>query len=239
MKINKIALAMSFTALSSISQATTVGMDLNGLASFVVDDFSTLATGSSQPYGPNGPAYPSITGQFTDMSGSSGSSGGGLMVTASTTVDAFMILTSGGDGSSDVSRLYDSGSSGSISLMAYAMAPGASTVNLVVSNRLTTSSGISNPNLIGAGSMTGQIYPTLLGQSIDTVGSNLITTYSFDLNQTLGSHKMFNVSFDVIGAHKSIDAIGLVTNASTVPVPAAAWLFGSALLGLAGLRKNK
>ena len=50
---------------------------------------------------------------------------------------------------------------------------------------------------------------------------------------------MFNISFDVVGDHKSIDAIGVVTNASTVPVPAAAWLFGSALLGLAGLRKKK
>ena len=34
-------------------------------------------------------------------------------------------------------------------------------------------------------------------------------------------------------------AIGSPGSVSTVPVPAAAWLFGSAMLGLVGLRRSK
>ena len=239
MKINKIALAISLTAISSISQAATTGMNLNGSASWVVDDFTNLATGTAQPYGPMGPTYPVITGEFTNMYGAGGDSGGGLYTTASTTVDSFMILSSGGDGVTDVTRLYDTGNSGSVSLSNYAFGAGTETVNLVVRNKGNTESGISNPSLVGAGSLTGQLFPTLLGSSAVAFGDDLVTTYSWDLNQTLGGHALFNVSFDVGGAHKSIDAIAVVTNASTVPVPAAAWLFGSALLGLAGLRKKK
>jgi hypothetical protein len=33
--------------------------------------------------------------------------------------------------------------------------------------------------------------------------------------------------------------IGLTLQTSAVPVPAAAWLFGSALIGMAGLRRRK
>lgn len=239
MKINKIALAISLTAISSISQAATTGMDLNGSASWVVDDFSNLATGTAQPYGPMGPTYPVITGEFTNMYGAGGDSGGGLYTTASTTVDSFLVLSSGGDGVTDVTRLYDSGNSGSVTLSNYAFGAGTETVNLIVRNRNNNTSGISNPTLAGAGSLTGQLFPTLLGSAVEVLGSDSVTTFSWDLNQTLGGHALFNVSFDVLGAHNSIDAIGVVTNASTVPVPAAAWLFGSALLGLAGLRKKK
>jgi hypothetical protein len=41
----------------------------------------------------------------------------------------------------------------------------------------------------------------------------------------------FNANFDITSVH--------VTSVSTVPVPAAVWLFGSGLLGLVGVARRK
>lgn len=232
MKINKIALAISLAAVSSISQASLTGMNLNGLASFAVDDFSNLTNGSAQPYGPMGPTYATVSGDYTDMFGPTGSSGGGLFVTASSSA-SMLHLTSQGE-----SRLYDSGAASTFSFDVYVgNNAGVNSVDLLVKSFNNPSDGGVSASLVGAGSMTGQIFSTLSGPTSASEGSNSIHTYSFDLGQTLGAHKMFTIEFNTAGSHTSYDAFAVVAN--PVPVPAAAWLFGSALLGLAGLRKKK
>ena len=79
------------------------------------------------------------------------------------------------------------------------------------------------------------LFSTLSGPTSASEGSNSIHTYSFDLGQTLGAHKMFTIEFNTAGSHTSYDAFAVVAN--PVPVPAAAWLFGSARSNL-GLRIN-
>lgn len=78
------------------------------------------------------------------------------------------------------------------------------------------------------------------------LGSTLVDTFTFNApNDVLAfigvkSDKAFDrlEIRDLTGTHDN-EYFGEVYTASEVPVPAAAWLFGSALLGLAGLRKNK
>ncbi len=165
------------------------------------------------------------------MFGATGSSGGGLSVTASSSA-TMLHLTSGGE-----SRLYDSGNVSTFSFDVYVGEnAGVNSVDLIVKSFNNASDGAISASLIGAGSMTGQLFSTLSGPTSVSEGANSIHTYSFDLGQTLGAHKMFTIDLTTAGSHKSYDAFAVVAN--PIPVPATAWLFASALLGLAGLRKK-
>ena len=64
-----------------------------------------------------------------------------------------------------------------------------------------------------------------------------VTTYFWD-NLSIGNHTVFSIDYTGFAPHKSFDAFAIVTNPSEVPVPAAAWLFGSAILGLKLARKK-
>jgi len=62
-------------------------------------------------------------------------------------------------------------------------------------------------------------------------------TYDYTINAAADSFKI--VSLGNVGAQTSFDNVGIDVPASAVPVPAAAWLFGSALAGLVAVRRNK
>jgi hypothetical protein len=68
--------------------------------------------------------------------------------------------------------------------------------------------------------------------------SNSIASPAFDINQWSFSGKNAFDGETTNAAAGTPMPIGTFT-ASAVPVPAAAWLFGSALLGIAGLRRKK
>ena len=225
MKINKIALAISISAVSNLSQASMAGLGLEGDAHWYADSF--YANGSGFPFGPNAGRYDTVEGQFTDMYGAGGSVGGGLYVT-STSVNSMAILTSG-DGDP---RLYSS-SAGEFSFDVYGMAASAgfNSIQLQIKNRGTTSGDGGTP--LFNGSSPGS---ELL--SVVDDGANSVSTYVWDVAPgSWAPHSVKSITFSSLAPHKSYDAFAITAN--PVPVPAAAWLFGSALLGLAGLRKNK
>jgi hypothetical protein len=60
-------------------------------------------------------------------------------------------------------------------------------------------------------------------------------TFLADLEEGLGLMGLIGVTQDGL---RGVE-IGLTLQTSAVPVPAAAWLFGSALIGMAGLRRRK
>ena len=61
-------------------------------------------------------------------------------------------------------------------------------------------------------------------------------TYDYTINAAADAFKI--VLLGNVGAQTSFDNVGIQV-ASAVPVPAAAWLFGSALAGLVAVRRNK
>ena len=63
-------------------------------------------------------------------------------------------------------------------------------------------------------------------------------TYTYDYTIAAGSDAFKIVLLGNVGAQTSFDNVGIQV-ASAVPVPAAAWLFGSALAGLVAVRRNK
>lgn len=68
-----------------------------------------------------------------------------------------------------------------------------------------------------------------------------VSTYNFSLAEAIsgynGSVNFFN-SGDIDVKISSRNGVAEFTSPSAVPVPAAAWLFGSALLGFAGFRRK-
>ena len=80
-----------------------------------------------------------------------------------------------------------------------------------------------------------------------SAGGNLTLdaeTAPFDSNETfslasLGAISSFTLTGDTFGTQALLAALNDVQQVQEVPVPAAAWLFGSALVGLAGLRRRK
>ncbi|MES2546796.1 MAG: VPLPA-CTERM sorting domain-containing protein [Pseudomonadota bacterium] len=68
-----------------------------------------------------------------------------------------------------------------------------------------------------------------------------VSTYNFSLSEAISGYNG-SVNFindgDVEVTISSRDGIAEFSNPSAVPVPAAAWLFGSALLGFAGFRRK-
>jgi hypothetical protein len=72
----------------------------------------------------------------------------------------------------------------------------------------------------------------LFGVRHDTKGSSSLTT---DANLSLG--QVAKLRFDQSNGQITLNASGEPANC--VPVPAAAWLLGSGVLGLVGLRRRK
>jgi len=225
MKINKIALAISIAAVSSLSQASMTGLNLNGAAHWYADSFT--ATGSGFPFGPGAGSYDLVEGQFTDMFSPSGNVGGGLYVD-SFSGNSMAILTSG-DGDP---RLYSS-STGDFSFDVYGLAASAgfNSIQLQIKNRGTTSGDGGTP-LFDGNAPASEVLSVVDG------GANSVSTYVWDFSPgSWAPHSTKSITFSSFAPHKSYDAFAITAN--PVPVPAAAWLFGSALLGLAGLRKKK
>ena len=76
---------------------------------------------------------------------------------------------------------------------------------------------------------------SVLDTSVNSFGS---ANYHLLIDWTVAANDSFVFNFGTSGAHVSLDALAVDIGASPVPVPAAAWLFGSALLGLTSLRKK-
>ncbi len=225
MKINKIALAISIAAVSSLSQASMTGLNLNGAAHWYADSFNP--TGSGFPFGPGAGAYDLVEGQFTDMMGAGGSVGGGLYVN-SFSGSSMAILTSGGGDP----RLYSS-ATGDFSFDIYGMSAsvGFTSIQLQIKNTGTTSGDGGTP-LFDGNAPGSEVLSVVDG------GANSVSTYVWDFSPgSWAPHSTKSITFSSFAPHKSYDAFAITAN--PVPVPAAAWLFGSALLGLAGLRRKK
>ena len=231
MKIRTMTVALALAATSSLTQASLVGVNTgfsSGGASFIIDNFN--ATHTAQPFGPFAGDYDMVGGEFTSMNAASGSSGGGLLVTSSSNND-MAILTSGtpNDG-----RLYSS-AIGSFDFSAYTFSAGpANSLKLVVKNKGGGQGGPSTDDGNGSATLDGV---ASTGRYVVTEGANSITTYFWD-NLFLSSLSLVNIDYDSAAPHKSFDAFAIVTNPSSVPVPAAAWLFGSAVLSLGLVRKK-
>ena len=234
MKIKKIATAV-IASVAFSAQASLVGMNLNhgaGGGSFAVDNFTSTHTDS--PFGPFAGEYPMLQGEFTNMYAPSGNSGGGLMVTSvANSEHAVLLSNTPNDG-----RLYGS-NAGDFSFNAYTLFTQASSAKLLVKQR-GSSYGPSGSDGGATVTLNGADYDLrVVSTSSGTPGSagDSITTYFWD-NLSIGNHSVFNINYVGELTNKSFDAFAIVTNPSEVPVPAAAWLFGSAILGLKLARKK-
>ncbi len=89
-----------------------------------------------------------------------------------------------------------------------------------------------------AGALISEVFSTNPGDT-----NTGVTSRSFDLTALLQplSGQAIRISFeeqdDLLFFNSTVDNVSL--NVSTVPVPAAAWLFGSALLGFFGVSRRK
>ena len=234
MKIKKIATATLATVAIS-AQASLVGMNTShgfGGANFVIDNFT--GTGIGFPFGPQAGSYDTISAgdEFTSMNAASGNSGGGLLVSSTSNSD-MAILTSG---TPNDSRLYGP-TVGSFDFYTYTFNSGFSGINsvkLVVKNKGGGMGGPSVDDGNGSASIGGL---AATGRHVSNIGLDSVTTYSWD-NVSYGPHSAFTIEYSSSAPHKSFDAFAIVTNPTSVPVPAAAWLFGSAIMGL-GLARKK
>jgi hypothetical protein len=109
-----------------------------------------------------------------------------------------------------------------------------------------TNSLCSTPASNGAIMLAGNAYPIgpapLVTTSFNTTGQHGRTTILDDLslgtNDSIGGSQLDNGPFQ--GAYFNFDFTSLeVTSVSAVPVPAAAWLFGSGLVGLIGIVRRR
>ncbi|MEN6375595.1 MAG: VPLPA-CTERM sorting domain-containing protein [Smithella sp.] len=74
-------------------------------------------------------------------------------------------------------------------------------------------------------------------QTLTLNSSDPLTLYSYNITiNTVGPLSFHNRGGDDVGA--ILDNVSVSASSSTVPIPAAAWLLGSGLLGLVGLRKK-
>lgn len=81
---------------------------------------------------------------------------------------------------------------------------------------------------------TGNV--TVLDTSVNGYGA---TNYHLLVDWTLAGANSFDLSFATAAAHVSLDSLSLDIGAAAVPVPAAAWLFATALLSLTGIRRKQ
>ena len=104
-------------------------------------------------------------------------------------------------------------------------------------------------NSMGAGgsvesltaALTGNTFFTIEGWSFELTSLNIVTQES-NLLKLDGTGVLSGGSFDPTNAVWKFSAISMNSynmSVATVPVPAAVWLFGSGLLGLAGIARRK
>ena len=104
-------------------------------------------------------------------------------------------------------------------------------IQLQIKNRGTTSGDGGTP-LFDGNTPGSEVLSIVDG------GANSVSTYVWDFSPgSWAPHSTKSFTFSSFAPHKSYDAFAITAN--PVPVPAAAWLFGSALLGLAGLKRKK
>ena len=104
--------------------------------------------------------------------------------------------------------------------------------------------GINSDIVLLSGSFSGWTYgstglsASFSGSGVDTKHNDLLTALGVPLN-TQFEYFGFTLGydFDLDGNATAISTS--VLNTSVVPVPAAAWLFGSGLLGLVGIARRK
>lgn len=74
----------------------------------------------------------------------------------------------------------------------------------------------------------------------DPVASSLLTNSALPSAQIISSNQVMTVFGEGVIRDIGFNPVFTVTTStSTVPVPAAVWLFGSGLIGLLGMRRNK
>ena len=174
--------------------------------------------------------------EFDDFVGTTGvsaptGSGGGL----AGTISQFIPLTppAGLFGDSPDNRIYVHDSAFSFDINVTAQPFDVSTVVLQVKE--------------GAGSGLSSLSPTANGESADSVfvyddgampDANAITRFLWVLDSPITAGSGFTVNMAGAFAFDSYDSFSLDVNAAAVPVPAAVWMFGSALLALGKLRRK-
>lgn len=92
-------------------------------------------------------------------------------------------------------------------------------------------SGDATPFLLNGVEGTSQLLATQTN-NFGGQDNHLLVTW------TVADASNFVFNFGTNAAHASLDALALDIKTSEVPVPAAAWLFGSALLGLGGVKRK-
>jgi len=130
---------------------------------------------------------------------------------------------------------WDFGSGGTISILGGVTAAGIAVGSTLLSGTFDSASVID----VGGGTLNFKITG---GSFLDTKHPDLLTFFGLPTGDYVGG---FNISFSTSGTPSVGDAFtsnelfsGDVVN-SPVPVPAAAWLFGSGLLGLVGIARRK
>lgn len=90
------------------------------------------------------------------------------------------------------------------------------------------------------------LYQLYASDHTTTVGSSFTFTDLGDTAVNLAQTAVYRALnpgqqyfLDMIFTNATATAFGITTNISAVPLPAAAWLFGSALLGLGALRRKQ
>ena len=117
---------------------------------------------------------------------------------------------------------------------------------------ILTNSSVSPFNLLSLdlGSGDSNVFVNVTVSSVDGLGNviaqvfnNLSSLSNFVLSGfndvSIVTISALNVAGSESTANLSIDNLNVASNISTVPVPAAAWLFGSALLGFLGFSRRK
>jgi len=126
----------------------------------------------------------------------------------------------------------------------YKLTGGGASVNAVGSLAIDSqTSAFSDSAAFSAGALTtpGGPTPWDAGATLflsNTAGWNTDTKVLMTLNNTLSATSLINGELALIEKKFSGTAIGLTIDMTPVPVPAAAWLFGSAL-GLLGWMRRK
>lgn len=85
------------------------------------------------------------------------------------------------------------------------------------------------------------LFSASLGDSFDIfTAETFVGEFDILTLAVLGAGLQWDVSYllDFIGK-TDVLRLSVVSSASAVPVPAAAWLFGSALIGLVGIKRKK
>lgn len=89
---------------------------------------------------------------------------------------------------------------------------------------------------VPSGTFGGTACDGALGTSPDWEGLSISLVFSEDLMGFTGTVQSVSVSGEGIAANTTVQDYGIV---GEVPLPAAAWLFGSGLLGLAGMARRR